>query len=121
MEDLEAHAKKNANGTLTMEPLRLSLPFVMIRDGVQWTIKPLFKEVDMPDAAQNMAPETPAAFTKGGVDLDPTNMDLKIDRQGTILIHADPLDIEQARSAAGYAPVIINMFPLDGSLPFLRD
>ncbi|MBP9853543.1 MAG: cyclic nucleotide-binding domain-containing protein [Candidatus Omnitrophica bacterium] len=72
----------------------------------------------MNDAAMFADDESPNALTKGGIDLNPQALDLKIKNTGTQIPFPVDENIEQFIDIKGFSPVIINITPIH-NLPLI--
>lgn len=65
--------------------------------------------------------EDAALLSKGGIDLNPAKLDLKLQNNGQgIDVRVDQAMLAQFQNTAGFRPVIINITPLPSLKNFLN-
>lgn len=72
----------------------------------------------VPDPLDGQA--RPEDFTKGGIDLNPANLKIEINKEnGGVNVEFDPKLLEEIRQQGieGFIPVIINVQPMESALP----
>ena len=59
-------------------------------------------------------------FQKGGIDFNPSNLDLEVQNEGgSLKFEINPAQLQQLQNAPGFVPVIINIQPLQNLQLFL--